>query len=87
MELGDELNGDNEDGKLSKNVDGGEASTTDKNFKPLGVTAPSDYCFHGYFAFACFGLTRGVYFLDFLNPKGNLEEQLKDEKQTSPVIQ
>jgi hypothetical protein len=71
MEIGDELNGDNEDSKLSKTVDGGGASTTDKNFKPFGVTALSDYRFLGYFAFACFGPTRGVYFFDLLNPKGN----------------
>jgi hypothetical protein len=71
--------------ELSETVDVSEASNTDKQFKPFGVVAPNDYRFPGYFAFACFGPTRGAYFLDLLNPAGNSVEQLKDGKKTSRV--
>ncbi|KAL3785615.1 hypothetical protein HJC23_004763 [Cyclotella cryptica] len=85
------LNGDNddeediEDIELTETVDAGEAAHTDKQFKPFGVVAPANYRFPGYFAFACFGPTRGVYFLDLLNPSGNSVEQLKVGKKTSRV--
>lgn len=85
------LNGDNdeeediEEIELSETVDAGEATHTDKQFKPFGVVAPTNYRFPGYFAFACFGPTRGVYFLDLLNPSGNSVEQLKVGKKTSRV--
>ena len=80
-DIGDAIHGEDPDEEAKKeSVDVGEEMSTDKKWMTFCGVAPSDYCFFRYFAFACFGPTRGIYFSDLLNPKGNSEEQLKQEK-------
>ena len=85
-ELSEELNrGDNEG--ETDSFDLTEGHVPDKDFVPFGVVAPPDYRFPGYFAFACFGPTRGVYYSSLLNPKGNSKDSLEVGKKTSRVAQ
>jgi hypothetical protein len=87
-EIGELVNGDDpEEEKENETVDVEEDWSTDKKWKPFGGVAPLDYSFPGYFAFACFGPSRGIYFSDLINPKGNTEQQVKQGKKTSRVAQ
>ena len=75
-EIGETIHGEDSDKEaVNETVDLVEEMLTDTKWMPFGGVAPSDYCFFRYFEFACFGPTRGIYFSDLLNPKGNLEER------------
>ena len=77
-ELTEAMNGDITDDDAMETSE----SIPDHDYKPFGITAPKNYRFPGYMAFACFGPTRGTYFSNLLNPKGNSEQALEDGTST-----